>query len=107
MEQRITNRTEKFVNYMNIYTKLYLDKYVYKTTKSIFTKCKKISSGIEGIVYKAILGKANHSESRDPVIVKQIDLKKLTTKTTSHTLTYTHIICTCTHTHTHNLHKLS
>ena len=85
MEQRIKNRTDKFVNYMNLYTKLYVSKYVHKTTKSIFSKCKKISSGIEGVVYKAILGKrsvidkgANDQDSTpDPVIVKQIDLKKL------------------------------
>lgn len=77
MEQRITNRTEKFVNYMNIYTKLYLAKYVYKTIQSIFSKCKKISSGIEGVVYKAILGKSNDNMSRDTIIVKEVDLKKL------------------------------
>lgn len=74
MEENITNRTEKFVNYMNAYTKLYLDKYVHKTIKSIFSKCKKISSGIEGVVYKVVLGKNNKN---DPLILKQIDLKKL------------------------------
>ena len=74
MEENITNRIEKFVNCMNVYTKLYLDKYVHKTIKSIFSKCKKISSGIEGVVYKVILGKNNKN---DPLILKQIDLKKL------------------------------
>jgi hypothetical protein len=74
MEENITNRTEKFVNCMNVYTKLYIDKYVHKTIKTIFSKCKKISSGIEGVVYKVILGKANKT---DPLILKQIDLKKL------------------------------
>jgi hypothetical protein len=77
MEESITNRTEKFVNYMNVYTKLYLDKYVHKTIKSIFSKCKKISSGIEGIIYKAILGKSNGNVLSDPLIVKKIDVKKL------------------------------
>lgn len=74
MEEKITNRTEKFVNCMNVYTKLYIDKYVHKTIKTIFSKCKKISSGIEGVVYKVILGKANKNT---PLILKQIDLQKL------------------------------
>ena len=74
MEENITNRIEKFVNCMNVYTKLYLDKYVHKTIKSIFSKCKKISIGLEGVVYKVILGKNNKN---DPLILKQIDLKKL------------------------------
>lgn len=74
MEENITNRTEKFVNCMNVYTKLYIDKYVHKTIKTIFSKCKKISSGIEGVVYKVNLGKNNET---DPLILKQIDLKKL------------------------------
>jgi hypothetical protein len=51
------SRTKKYLDYMKYYEKLYLLKdktgnYVYTTTQSMFNK-KKISSGIEGTVYKS------------------------------------------------------
>lgn len=72
MEHTITNRIDNFTNYIKVYTQLYLSKYVYKSIKSIFSKCKRISSGIEGIIYKATFAK-----HRDQFIIKQIDLNKL------------------------------
>lgn len=80
MEETITNRILKFTKFISVYSKLYLSKYIYKSIPSIFSKCKKISSGIEGIVYLAKLTKQKNDkldQNGDLLVIKQIDLHKL------------------------------
>lgn len=72
----IQNRKDKFTQFITHYTRLYVDKYVNKTIFSIFSKCKRISSGIEGVVYKGVLAQQK-DKPKEVTIVKQIDLKKL------------------------------
>ena len=86
MEETITNRIHKFTKFISVYSKLYLSKYIYKSIPSIFSKCKRISSGIEGIVYLTKLTKKKNDKldqdklDQDKLDQDKVDDDKLSNK---------------------------
>ena len=80
MDYTISNRKSRFQKFMNNFEKLFTfkcdKKYVYKSINSIIKK-KKISKGTEGVIFKARFIDEKETESLEPFVIKEINLKQI------------------------------